>query len=50
MVLFQKQNVICLKNATVVKDHFLDERSRNRRFLVSVKQIMLPVTGGIFSI
>jgi len=32
----------------VVRDHFLNERSRNRRFLVSVKQVTLSVVGGVF--
>lgn len=34
------------EHATVVRDNFLNARSRRRRFLVSVKQIMLSVVGG----
>lgn len=32
-------------HAAVLRDHFLNERSRNSRFLVSEKQIMMMVSG-----
>lgn len=35
-------------HATVLRDHFLNEWSRNSRFLVSEKQKMMMVSGGGF--